>query len=48
MSNPVRMIVYNLLSVVLFPVTLIGFVIWIGLFISWIFFHGVKPPLVGG
>ncbi len=26
---------------------LFGFIIWIGLFISWIFFHGVKPPLVG-
>jgi len=26
---------------------LFGFIIWIGLFISWIFFHGIKPPLVG-
>ncbi|MGC1403652.1 MAG: putative sulfate exporter family transporter [Thermodesulfobacteriota bacterium] len=26
---------------------LFGFIIWIGLFISWIFFHGVHPPLVG-
>ncbi len=25
---------------------LFGFIIWIGLIISWIFFHGVKPPLV--
>ncbi|MGO9122689.1 MAG: putative sulfate exporter family transporter [Desulfomonilaceae bacterium] len=25
---------------------LFGFIIWIGLAISWIFFHGVKPPLV--
>ncbi|MGO9572662.1 MAG: putative sulfate exporter family transporter [Desulfomonilaceae bacterium] len=24
---------------------LFGFIIWIGLIISWIFFHGVKPPL---
>lgn len=24
---------------------LFGFIIWIGLAISWIFFHGVKPPL---
>jgi uncharacterized membrane protein YadS len=24
---------------------LFGFIIWIGLVISWIFFHGVKPPL---
>jgi uncharacterized membrane protein YadS len=28
-------------------IALFGFVIWIGLFISWIFFHGVKPPLAG-
>lgn len=27
---------------------LFGFIIWVGLLISWIFFHGVKPPLVGG
>jgi uncharacterized membrane protein YadS len=26
-------------------VCLFGFVIWIGLLISWLFFHGVKPPL---
>jgi uncharacterized membrane protein YadS len=25
--------------------SLFGFVIWVGLLISWIFFHGVKPPL---
>jgi len=25
---------------------LFGFIIWIGLVISWIFFHGVKPPIV--
>ena len=24
---------------------LFGFIIWIGLVISWVFFHGVKPPL---
>ena len=24
---------------------LFGFILWIGLFISWIFFHGIKPPL---
>ena len=28
--------------------SLFGFVIWVGLVISWIFFHGVKPPLAGG
>ncbi len=27
---------------------LFGFIIWIGLLISWIFFHGVKPPLAAG
>jgi len=26
-------------------VTLFGFVIWVGLLISWLFFHGIKPPL---
>jgi uncharacterized membrane protein YadS len=31
-----------------YVVCLFGFIIWIGLLISWIFFHGVKPPLVGG
>jgi hypothetical protein len=28
-----------------YVVCLFGFVIWIGLFISWLFFHGVKPPI---
>lgn len=28
-------------------IALFGFIIWIGLVISWIFFHGVKPPLAG-
>lgn len=28
-------------------VALFGFIIWIGLAISWIFFHGVKPPIIG-
>jgi uncharacterized membrane protein YadS len=27
---------------------LFGFIIWVGLFISWIFFHGIKPPIVMG
>jgi uncharacterized membrane protein YadS len=31
---------------VVYVVALFGFIIWIGLFISWLFFHGVKPPLV--
>jgi hypothetical protein len=25
---------------------LFGFIIWVGLLISWLFFHGVTPPLV--
>ena len=25
---------------------LFGFIIWIGLLISWIFFHGIKPPVI--
>jgi hypothetical protein len=29
-------------------VALFGFIIWIGLLISWIFFHGVMPPTVTG
>ena len=28
-----------------YVVCLCGFIIWIGLLISWLFFHGVKPPL---
>jgi len=28
-----------------YVIALFGFIIWIGLFISWIFFHGVMPPL---
>jgi uncharacterized membrane protein YadS len=30
---------------VVYVLCLFGFIIWIGLAISWIFFHGVKPPL---
>jgi uncharacterized membrane protein YadS len=28
-----------------YVVCLFGFIIWIGLLISWLFFHGVKPPV---
>jgi uncharacterized membrane protein YadS len=28
-----------------YVVSLFGFIIWIGLGISWLFFHGVRPPL---
>ena len=31
---------------VVYVVALFGFIIWVGLFISWLFFHGVMPPLV--
>lgn len=31
-----------------YVVCLFGFIIWIGLAISWLFFHGVKPHLAGG
>ncbi len=27
---------------------LFGFIIWVGLLVSWLFFHGVKPPLATG
>ena len=30
-----------------YVICLFGFIIWIGLLISWIFFHGVHPPLAG-
>ncbi len=29
----------------IYALSLFGFIIWVGLLISWIFFHGVKPPL---
>jgi uncharacterized membrane protein YadS len=28
-------------------ISLFGFIIWVGLAISWVFFHGVRPPVVG-
>lgn len=31
---------------VVYVVCLFGFIIWIGLFVSWLFFHGVMPPQV--
>lgn len=31
-----------------YVVCLFGFVIWVGLLISWLFFAGVKPPIVTG
>jgi uncharacterized membrane protein YadS len=32
---------------VVYVLCLFGFIIWIGLVISWLFFHGVKPPVIG-
>jgi uncharacterized membrane protein YadS len=29
-----------------YVVCLFGFIVWIGLFISWLFFHGVLPPVI--
>ncbi|MEW5767861.1 MAG: putative sulfate exporter family transporter [bacterium] len=34
--------------VAVYVLCLFGFIIWIGLFISWIFFHGIRPPVVTG
>jgi uncharacterized membrane protein YadS len=31
-----------------YVISLFGFIIWIGLAISWLFFHGVHPPLIAG
>lgn len=31
-----------------YVISLFGFIIWIGLVISWLFFHGVHPPVVPG
>ncbi|MFH1077382.1 MAG: putative sulfate exporter family transporter [Pseudomonadota bacterium] len=30
-----------------YVICLFGFIVWVGLFISWLFFHGVKPPIAG-
>ncbi len=32
----------------IYALCLFGFIIWVGLIISWIFFHGVTPPVVAG
>lgn len=32
---------------IVYIVCLFGFIIWLGLFISWAFFHGMTPPLAG-
>lgn len=30
-----------------YAIALFGFIIWVGLFISWLFYHGIKPPTIG-
>ena len=32
---------------IVYIVCLFGFIIWVGLFISYAFFHGMTPPVVG-
>jgi hypothetical protein len=32
----------------IYLVCLFGFIVWVGLLVSWLFFHGVKPPLAAG
>jgi uncharacterized membrane protein YadS len=31
-----------------YVICLFGFIIWVGLLISWVFFHGVQPPIASG
>lgn len=31
----------------IYAICLFGFIIWVGLAISWVFFHGVMPPVAG-
>jgi uncharacterized membrane protein YadS len=31
-----------------YVVALFGFILWVGLFISWLFYHGITPPVIGG
>ena len=33
---------------IVYVVCLFGFIIWLGLFISWLFFHGMTPPVIAG
>ncbi|KLU63813.1 MULTISPECIES: putative sulfate exporter family transporter [Desulfosporosinus] len=34
--------------VTVYAVCLFGFILWVGLLISWIFYHGIMPPIVTG
>ncbi|WP_018084444.1 putative sulfate exporter family transporter [Desulfurispora thermophila] len=31
-----------------YAVCLFGFILWVGLFISWLFYHGITPPVISG
>lgn len=31
-----------------YVIALFGFIVWVGLGISWLFYHGIKPPVIGG
>jgi uncharacterized membrane protein YadS len=31
-----------------YAIALFGFILWVGLFISWLFYHGIMPPLAQG
>ncbi|MFX4263502.1 putative sulfate exporter family transporter [Pelotomaculum propionicicum] len=33
--------------VLTYAVSLFFFILWVGLFISWVFYHGVTPPVIG-
>ncbi|MCL6638369.1 MAG: YeiH family protein [Firmicutes bacterium] len=34
--------------VAVYALCLFAFILWVGLFISWLFYHGVTPPVIGG
>ena len=34
--------------VAVYVVCLFGFIIWVGLLVSWVFYHGITPPVIGG
>lgn len=34
--------------VLVYAVCLFGFILWVGLFISWVFYHGIMPPVIAG
>ncbi|SHH97236.1 putative sulfate exporter family transporter [Desulfosporosinus lacus] len=31
-----------------YVICLFGFIIWFGLLVSWLFYHGITPPVIGG